>query len=22
MPAVVVRKFLVQVEEIFHEGGP
>jgi hypothetical protein len=21
MPAVVVRKFLVQVEEIFHEGG-
>lgn len=22
MPAVVVRKFLVQVEDIFHEGGP
>jgi hypothetical protein len=22
MPAVAVRKFLVQVEEIFHEGGP
>ncbi|TIS99591.1 MAG: amino acid synthesis family protein [Mesorhizobium sp.] len=22
MPAVVVRKFLVQVEEIFHESGP
>ena len=22
MPAVVVRKFLVQVEEVFHEGGP
>lgn len=22
MPAVVVRKFLVQAEEIFHEGGP
>ena len=22
MPAVMVRKFLVQVEEIFHEGGP
>ncbi|RWE34782.1 MAG: amino acid synthesis family protein [Mesorhizobium sp.] len=22
MPAVVVRKFLVRVEEIFHEGGP
>ena len=22
MPAVVVRKFLVQIEEIFHEGGP
>jgi hypothetical protein len=22
MPAVLVRKFLVQVEEIFHEGGP
>ena len=22
MPAVVVRKFLVQVEEIFHDGGP